>query len=57
MFDIIMIIWNVVLTMFSAMTGMDLLYKHEWIPGGIVMFVALMAAITIAYFTKRVLSA
>lgn len=56
MFEIIMIIWNVVLTMFSAMVGMDLLYKHKWLPGGIVMFVALMAIITIAYLSKRLMS-
>ena len=56
MFEILMIIWNVVLTMFSAMVGMDLLYKHKWLPGGIVMFIALMAIITIAYLSKRLMS-
>ena len=55
MFDVLMIVWNVVLTMFSAMVGMDLLYKHQFIAGGAVMFVAFMAILTIAYFTRRLM--
>ena len=53
MFEIIMIMWKTVLALCSSVVGMDLLYKHKWTAGGIVMLVTAMAVVSLLYFARR----